>query len=138
MVIFRRKRHANFRPKIMFYAVLNWKRIQFSESARFACIWKKIILVLLLISNFIFQTTIQNSIIRFYIISSKCVHKIRPVTNNTLEHLKKRRFWKSTNLHFAVWILLNGAQFIFILAEIIVSSFPWLNQQNWPKFKIIF
>jgi hypothetical protein len=24
----------------MFYAVLNWKRIQFSESARFAWIWE--------------------------------------------------------------------------------------------------
>ncbi len=36
------KRHAKFRPKIKFYAVLNWKKIQFSESARFAWIWELI------------------------------------------------------------------------------------------------
>ncbi len=34
------KIYAEFRPKIVFYAVLNWKRIQFSESARFAWIWE--------------------------------------------------------------------------------------------------
>ncbi len=41
------KRHAKFRLKIMFYAVLNWKRTQFSESARFAWIWKKIMVYVL-------------------------------------------------------------------------------------------
>jgi hypothetical protein len=34
------KRHAKFQPKIKFCAVLNWKMIQFSESARFAWIWE--------------------------------------------------------------------------------------------------
>jgi hypothetical protein len=31
-----------FQPKIMFYAVLNWKRVQFSESHQFWGIWTKI------------------------------------------------------------------------------------------------
>jgi hypothetical protein len=30
-----------FQPKIVFYAVLNWKRVQFSESQQFWGIWKK-------------------------------------------------------------------------------------------------
>jgi hypothetical protein len=35
------KIYAEFWPKIMFYAVLNWEMIQFLESARFAWIWEK-------------------------------------------------------------------------------------------------
>ncbi len=38
MVIFRRKSTCKISTKI--YEVLNWKKIQFSESARFARIWE--------------------------------------------------------------------------------------------------